>query len=211
MSSVIFGSTNVKTLGLILTSYKINKPETKTNYVDIPGRSGSLDMTDVVTGKAEYRDREASFTLYYKGAKPTWPGKLDALAALIEGKVIQITLEEEPLYHYTGRLHIGDYANDGNLLRITVSGVLEPFKWSESTHVTAQVQAGGTVSVTLPKAVKDFRAKSSTGNTLSFDGGSYSFTAGVERPLYLPFKEGRNDLIFSAAATIQLTYTGGNI
>ena len=39
----------------------VSPPAIKTNYVDIPGSSGSLDLTEVLTGKPLYSDRNGSF------------------------------------------------------------------------------------------------------------------------------------------------------
>ena len=50
------------TWGLLLSDKRITTPEIKTYIVDIPGRSGTLDLTDIMGG-VRYNDREVEFIL----------------------------------------------------------------------------------------------------------------------------------------------------
>ena len=55
--------------GLRMISMVIPMPEPKTNYIDIPGADGSLDLTQSLTGNVPYNMREGvQFTFDASGA-----------------------------------------------------------------------------------------------------------------------------------------------
>lgn len=56
MSWIAFGRINTKNYGLIVAPYEIPMPPAKTDYVEVPGRDGSLDMTEAL-GTVRYGDR----------------------------------------------------------------------------------------------------------------------------------------------------------
>lgn len=55
--------------GLYVTNTApIAPPEVRIQYIEIPGRNGNLDLTDVLTGRPVYGDRK--ITLELGGKKP---------------------------------------------------------------------------------------------------------------------------------------------
>ena len=48
-------------LNLILSVVNIPPAQPKTNYVDLPGGEGSLDLTEAL-GEVKYNDRDCTFT-----------------------------------------------------------------------------------------------------------------------------------------------------
>jgi len=56
-NGVIFGTKNsVTDWDLLMTSKQIGKPEARTNYIEIPGRDGTLDLTEAL-GEIKYNDK----------------------------------------------------------------------------------------------------------------------------------------------------------
>ena len=48
--------------GLVLTGQDLTPPAPKTNYVQLDGMSGSLDLTEALTGEVTYSDRTLTMT-----------------------------------------------------------------------------------------------------------------------------------------------------
>lgn len=69
--NVTFGAVKSSDYGLILTDCEITPPDLKTTIVDIPGRQGSLDLSEALCGRV-YEDREITCSFSRKGgAKDT--------------------------------------------------------------------------------------------------------------------------------------------
>lgn len=66
MSYIVFGRLRTSDFGLIVAPYEIPMPPAQTNFVEIPGRNGSLDLTEAFGG-VRYGDRVINLTLYAVG------------------------------------------------------------------------------------------------------------------------------------------------
>ena len=64
--------------GLLLASKSIALPEVRTNMIDVPGRDGLLDASEVLTGEVTYKNR--TITLKLTGVDTvsgkTWPATI---------------------------------------------------------------------------------------------------------------------------------------
>ena len=50
-------------IGLKMTAFKIPQPKAKTNYVNVPGASGSIDLSEVY-GSVVYENRDGLLQKY---------------------------------------------------------------------------------------------------------------------------------------------------
>ena len=66
MSYIQFGRMNTSDFGFIVAPYEIPMPPAQTDFVAVPGRDGSLDMTEA-SGYVRYGDRVIDLTLYAVG------------------------------------------------------------------------------------------------------------------------------------------------
>jgi len=116
-------------LGLRMTALKIPQPGAKTNYVQVPGTSGSLDLSEVY-GAVTYEDRTGlSFTFVIMNDFYDWAGTIQSLAAKIHGKKCKVIVDNDPNYYYVCRLKL-DYDKSKRAVgTITISGTAEPFKY----------------------------------------------------------------------------------
>ena len=118
----------------------INPPTPKTNYVDIPGSSGAIDMSETLTGYPVYENREGSFTFYVLNAlndipdPQLWNVRYERILNFVHGKTLKLILEDDPAYYYIGRLKVDKWDSKANNSEIEISYNLEPYKWKiEST------------------------------------------------------------------------------
>lgn len=105
-------------------------PEPDTKYVDIPGRSGSIDMSEFLTGNISYKDRSGSWEFYLVDTDihQDWDEMCSYISEFLHGKNLKITLKDDPLYKYEGRVTLSGKNTDGPIPKITLNYRVGPFK-----------------------------------------------------------------------------------
>ena len=113
-------------------------PEFSNNFVDIPGRNGSIDFTDYLTGGPNYADRSGTFEFYMKDSDAAnWDLRINDIANFIHGKKLKFILEDDEFYYYEGRISLSDKNTDGKFPRITITYRVGPFKQHINGSATA--------------------------------------------------------------------------
>lgn len=130
MTGVTFGSTHTSTWGLVLTEAGIGLPEPKTTYLDIPAANGSLDLTEALTGSVYYGTRELTFTFATKDSRSgmTWAELLATVTSAVHGQRLNIVLDDDPDWYYTGRCAVDSFATSGHLRQVVIKATCEPYR-----------------------------------------------------------------------------------
>ena len=63
----INGIHTAKDLHFVMTMQKIETPTVKTYKTDVPGRNGSLDLSEFLTGDIQYNNRQLNFKFLANG------------------------------------------------------------------------------------------------------------------------------------------------
>ena len=103
----------------------VSAPQVKTEYVDVPGADGSLDYTEVLTGKPRYANRTGQWDFIIENGFRNWYDLYSDILMKLHGKYFdEIVLEDEPLYKWKGRLSVtGQFGNkDLTTVRICLTG-----------------------------------------------------------------------------------------
>lgn len=104
----------------------------KTNYVDIPGSNGQIDLSTVLTGRPVYKNREGSIEfIVMNGYRASWAGGFSKFANWLHGQELRVVLDDDPSYFYEGRLSLKDWKsnNNGTWSNITIEYNLRPYKY----------------------------------------------------------------------------------
>lgn len=129
---------------LIVAPYAIPQPEPQTNYVEIPGRDGALDLTEAL-GIVRYNDRVFPLTVY---ALAPFDAKVSTFAAYVHGRSRALIFDRDPLYYYDGRVTITGVEKNPGYCVIELECRTRPYKYHQS--VTAVTQAvTNTAAITL--------------------------------------------------------------
>ena len=127
MKGTLFGSVHSSThLHLIQQSIEVGPAVPKTKLVDIPGGSGSVDLTEVAE-TTPYADRTLKWTFALLPGD-NWPQKRSIVSNALNGKRLQITPDDESGWYYDGRVSVTDHKNDRLIHQITVQAVCAPYK-----------------------------------------------------------------------------------
>lgn len=232
MSGVLIGDKHTeRDWGLIWTDVEIGPPEAQTKYLEIPGRDGALDLTDVLGGGLKYKNRSITngFVLADRNAG-LWHDRYSEILNYCQGKYRKVTLDSDPAFYYLGRLSVTSEKKDAAHSIVTISCNAEPYKyeinssledwlWDPFSFETGIIRNYKNIQVSGSKAIVilgrampvPLRVTVSTVMTVSYKGKSYSLAAGENRPAGLILGEGENELTFTGNGTVSIDYRGGSL
>lgn len=107
----------------------VGMPKPKTLFVDIPGSSKRLDLSEALTGKCEYENRTLSFTLGGTGPIESWATRLSTFVHEIHGKEVQVVLDQDPDYYFEGRAEVKGFERIRTLGKIELEITCDAYKW----------------------------------------------------------------------------------
>ena len=213
----------------------IGNPEQYTNYVEVPGRNGRLDMSEVLTGRPVYLGRKLKIELASARPKTMWDATVSYFRNHINGRVCRITFDNDMSYFWRGRVHIDDFSSAMALGKFTVNVDAEPYKYSihqstdpwlwnpfnfETDIITYQGAwtIVGSKTVTIPKGnmptSPTFVVSNLTGDSIAMAVGGKTYTLGVgsnKFPSVLVNGDSDVELAFTGTATVQIVYRNGGL
>lgn len=130
ISGITIEGKHTSEFGLKLMSFNIPLPPVNEELIEIPGMSGSLDATEIITGYPTYGMRSGLvfvFKLYadwidFESAK-------SHLAEWVHGKKVRVVLDSDPSFYYLCRLSLEASKTNRVTSTITISGKADPFKY----------------------------------------------------------------------------------
>ena len=145
MSDIRFGTKWAHAdYGLIVAPYAIPMPEPQTNFVEIPGRDGALDLSEAF-GTVRYADRIIPLTLYVRAP---FDALISAFAADVHGQRMNVIFDRDPTYYYDARITLEDVERNVGYCELSLECRAKPYKL-EHFETTITVLPTGTASVTL--------------------------------------------------------------
>lgn len=137
MKGVTFGQYHsYATFGLILSSKEIAAPKVKTMSVDVPGADGVLDFTEYF-GEPKYENRKLAFRFSTMVPQSQFLTLFSAIQNALHGQKMNITLDDDPEWYYTGRITVPEWKTSKRTGKLTVDCDCEPFKHKISSQTIA--------------------------------------------------------------------------
>lgn len=197
---------------LILTSKTIGQPVIKTEYVEVLGADGQLDLTDAF-GDVKYNNRKLTFVFSIKEDKEDYLTVYSGILSNIHGKKMKIVLDDDPNFYYIGRVNVSDYNSSKRIGNITIEVDAEPYKYKQIfTIVTRTVS--GTLTVDYPNLRKQVIPKFVTNAavTITYNGNTYTISgSGTHIIPNIIFKRGINTLTLTGTASVAVHYQEGDL
>ena len=135
MGKVFFDGKDTYTeYGLLLASKSISLPEVRTNMIDVPGRDGLLDASEVLAGEVTYKNRTIELKLTGVDAVTgkKWPATISDFCNKVHGKRVKITFPEDTTHFYSGRCSVGQVELVKMMQAIPVTVDCDPWKYKNS-------------------------------------------------------------------------------
>jgi phage-related protein len=199
---------------LILSSKTIGTPPPKTETIGIPGGDGVLDLTEYF-GDTKYGNRKLSFDFSSVVIPEDFMSLFSMVQNALHGKKMNIILDDDPGWYYTGRISVSEWKADRNIGTLVVDCDCDPYKYQMSPTVVSR-SISGTSTITLAnsrkRVVPEVKVTSSSGLTVTFGSGSvWTLASGSYLLPELELTEGNNTVTVSGTGTIVFTYTQGKL
>ena len=104
-------------------------PTPKYNFVDIPGASLEMDLTESVTGFVNYGPRVGSWEFVSVDRTRRYYELYTEIMEFLQGKLSRVVLRPDMDYYYQGRLAVNEFKSDPNNSRIVLDYHFAPFKY----------------------------------------------------------------------------------
>ena len=145
MGKVFFDGKDTYTeYGLLLASKSISLPEVRTNMIDVPGRDGLLDASEVLTGEVTYKNR--TITLKLTGVDTVsgkkWPDTISDFCNKVHGKRVKVTFPEDTTHYYSGRCSVGNVKLVKMMQTIPVTVDCDPWKYKNAKTTVSRSDLG---------------------------------------------------------------------
>lgn len=195
----------------ITNSDIISVPEPNTVLLEVPGRSGRLDLSEVLTGDISYGNREIKLKLAAETNREEWVDTCFHIFNKYHGRMVHVTFDEDPGHFYVGRASVSDPQRVATAGQLTVAIDAEPFRYEqeeyEVTFTGTTTALSGTVenlrmpvspSVTVPSACQLFH-----------DSRIYELKKGTQAVPGLVLHSFENEISVTGAKSITFKFRRG--
>lgn len=196
---------------LILTEKNITPPDIKTNYVDIGGMSGSLDLTETLTGEITYNDRTISASFWTDhGNRDDRSKLLHEIRCYLHGRKLKIVEPDDSDHYFVGRVKITSESNNLAYAEMTLEITCEPWRYSHyeterridvGSYIPSEfILTNHGVKSLCPDIFIDRNV------TLHFDNTEIPLSEGQYKISDVKFRPGFNLLLISGHGSIKFVY-----
>ena len=211
MSDIRFGTKWAHAdYGLIVAPYAIPIPEPQTNFVEIPGRDGTLDLSEAF-GTIRYADRVIPLTLY---CRAPFDALISTFAADVHGRRMNMIFDRDPTYYYDARITVEDVERHAGYCELSLKCRAKPYKLEHfETTITILPAGNATVTLTNTRMPVVPTIAVSAGMTLTFTiagvGYTINLAAGSHVVPSLVLMEGDTEIGITGTGSITFTYRKG--
>lgn len=190
-------------------------PVVQTNYVEVPGRNGLLDLSTALTGEVIYKTRDLSIPFMSLAGPEDWPDLYSRILNAIHGQDLKIVLDEDPDYYFTGRVALDFPTYDGTW-KFNVLGVVYPYKLRQTDTVVTKDLSTEDASILLVNERRPVTPAITVDaeTTLTWGDKTCTISAGTYKSLDIRLVGGENMLkarVTSGTGTITITYQEGSL
>lgn len=211
MSDIRFGTKWAHAdYGLIVAPYAIPMPEPQTNFIEIPGRDGALDLSEAF-GAVRYSDRVIELTLY---ARAPFDSLVSTFAADVHGRRMNVIFDRDPNFYYNARITIEDVERHWGYCELSLECRAKPYKL-EQFETTITVLPTGSATVTLTNTRMPVvpsitvSAEMTLAFTISEKDYSVTLTAGTHTIPALVLSEGDTEIGITGTGSVTFAYRKG--
>ena len=143
---IIFGSYDTDLNGpWTLSSWSLTAAEHRSQYVQVPGRDGDLDISTVLTdGVPRYGSRTLTATLERSdGTRMDREIAINTMINWLDGWRMDIRIPDDEGHYLTGRVHVAKLYNDPSHAAVSVTAIVDPWRYNNYETV-ARFIAGTT-------------------------------------------------------------------
>lgn len=224
---VKIGDYYMSDFGLNLLSVELGSPEVRKNKKEIPGRNGSLDISEALTGYPVYNDAKHKLTFDFKDGKyADWIARSSDLKGKIHGRQLPVILGDDTHY-YVARVSVDSEKLNQHYSRVDITLEAEPYKLSILSSVDDWLWDTFCFETDVIRDYKDIAVPgtltivgdvmptgcifdcSDEGVTVEYEGITYELPKGKSSTPDILITEGEHTMTFSGTGTVSVEYRGG--
>ena len=211
MSDIRFGTKWARAdYGLIVAPYAIPMPEPQTNFVEIHGRDGALDLTEAF-GTVRYADRIIPLTLY---ARAPFDTLISAFASDVHARRMNMIFDRDPTFYYDARMTIEDVERHWGYCELSLECRVKPYKLEHfETAITVLPTGNATVTLTNSRMPVVPTITTSAEMTLTFTISEKDYTVNLSAGTHvipsLVLMDGDTGIDIAGTGSITFTYRKG--
>lgn len=201
---------------LYLTGKSITPPEPKTNYIELDGANGSLDLSEALTGEVAYKDRTLTASFFRdEGTRLERETLLRDLTRMLHGHKVKIIEPDDLEHYYLGRAKITNLKNTASHTEFNIEAQCEPWRYAiEETNRRVDVNSQDLTRVVINN--KGLRTVcpniNIVGNVNIIIGGVVnSLSTGDYKISSLKLKHGYNIVNVSGSGSVTFKYREADI
>lgn len=219
MKGISFGNIHsYNDLHLILAPFTPSPAKPKTNFLNVPGRDGYLDLTEA-NGEVKFDSRDFTFKFTIApNDEMTFDERVAHVSSLLNGRQFKITLDRDPDFYWFGRCSVDKYAQNKIIGEVTVKATVDPYKLKQSETVVVVELAESAAEVLKPETVFLTNGRMASvptiectneGVIVTFNGTDYTLQSGTNRILDIRLADGSNVLKLLGCGTVTITWQEG--
>ena len=195
---------------LTLTARNTTPPMPKTNYVELGGVSGTLDLSEALSGEVAYNDRTVTASFWTsEGDFTERIMLLGDINRALHGKKVKIVEPDDPEHYFLGRVCITKQAYDQVHAEFTIEAICDPWRYAVSESHRAVEVDGNEVDVAIHNnGVKTLCPNIAVEGTvtITYEGASVELTDGVYRIADIKLRQGVTLVTVSGTGSVEFIY-----
>lgn len=212
MLGVMFGNKHsFYDMGLLLKKYpEISPPSPVIKQIEVPGMDGLLDISKILTGYVLYKRRTIRMEFSILGPREGWPEKHSEIMDALHGEEMEIVLDDDPEFCYTGRLIVEAFDPDKVTSGVTITADVEPYKTRMQTaRRSIDVAGSHTATIECSRMPVVPTITASTAMTMRFCGVAYPLSVGANVFDEVIMRRGKNVFEFTGTGSVTIEYREG--
>lgn len=194
---------------LTLTAQDLTPPEPKTNYIELGGANGTLDLTEALTGEVAYADRiyKASFWT----SEGTYDDRLRVVQDIVNalhGRKVPIVLPDDPEHYLLGRVRVVSRVWDQVHTELAIEAICDPWLYAVN-ETERRVDMFGTQDVVIHNHGRKTLCPVITATnrmTLAYNGTTVDLPVGTYQVTDLRLTPGANVISVTGYGTLTFKY-----
>lgn len=208
--SLWFGEHNTwQNWHLFTTKLEIDPPEVKTNYIELGGANGTVDLTEALSERPVYKDRKIVATFWTRrGDRQERERLLQQVTEAIHGRRMKIRVPDYPGGYFMGRITVKGIVRKNAYTEFSVEAVCDPWRYdNEETVRTYTVNGAQEVALYNYGAATLCPDIAVTGTvTFTCNGVTTTASDGTYKIATFKLFEGENIIGLSGSGTLTLRY-----
>lgn len=186
-------------------------PQMNTKYVEIPGRSGVIDLSTYQSGHMTYKNVNVTFSFYVANDVLPWNETYSMIAGHLLGKKMKVILDDDSKYYYYGYCTPTIGNGDGRLV-VQITGDFDPFKRPLNLRAdfkNISLSGSKTIKVNGSIAYDSPTITTTSSITVSYNGETWTVPSGTHTLYELHFGPGEHSVTLKGNSTVTFDFRGG--